>query len=424
MPDLLTLLRQQKHYAVEIADTLKINKSTVTRQLKGDTKKIKPEVLKEVEKLLGYSILDLATGKAEVPETKPNKKAGNQPDTKKIPDNVYELFKEYKKGVASDNQQRIYDTTIGVFLEAKWVMSNNENKATSSSNPNRKLKSYNKAKIYASSSDIIRFLNNIESNQYGKANANIYWRNLRTFFNYLEAEYNNPNPMVKHILGAKPLTLVPEPKVPENSVQPYITEKEVTALLNSPKLDIRDKVMIALPYGSAMRISEWMNIQSEDINFNTNTLRITAKGGNVEEADIDMAMPFIKAYLAKTGIKSGRLFQKVGNYKRKGHTVLEREMYGQLASRKSFNDRFKAIQPLAREITGNTNLVLTPHVFRRGNAILNVEHNIPDKVGMKHGRWKNQKTYHHYAESVDFSKASDLIRKSIKLDIGLPSLAN
>jgi site-specific recombinase XerD len=285
--------------------------------------------------------------------------------------------------------QRIYDTTVGKFLEY--------NKSTKKININR---------IYLSSDDITLYLKQFKGNEYGYANRHIHWRNLRTFYKWLYVKYDFPNPVVDE----KGNYIVDEPRVNKNSVMPSITQKEMELLLSSNRLDNRDKLIMILPYGSAMRISEWSDLKHEDIDFNNRMVRVKTKGGEIRLMDIDMAMPYLKAYLAETGIKSGRLFQASNKYK-------------QLKGRRSFESRLTYnIQPIAREITGNPNLILTPHVFRRGNARMNLENKIPDNVAMLHGNWKDPRTYKKYGNAFNIEDASRVIRNAIKLNIGFPTL--
>jgi integrase len=222
----------------------------------------------------------------------------------------------------------------------------------------------------------------------------------------LENRYDFPN----RIVDRKGNYLVPEPKVDKNSIQPSITKEEVEKILASDKLDARDKLLVILPYSSSMRISEWSELTYEDIDFENSMVKVRVKGGHISEKTIEMAMPYLKTYLAETGIKSGRLFQTTSKYK-------------QLKGRNSFESRFTYnIQPIAREITGNAKLILTPHVFRRGFARMVQENKIPDSMGMLLGGWQDLRTFRKYGNSLTIQDASKMLKGTVKLNIGLPTL--
>jgi integrase/recombinase XerD len=383
MNDLLTQIRQRGFTATGIAEKLKQSKSSVTMQLKNQ-RTMTPVLFKELQNI-GISLVDMANGSKEE-KVEPDKKDRNKKIA--VPDYVYKLYKASKEK-AGDNQQRIYDATIGKFLEY--------NNATKKININR---------IYLNSDDIALYLKQFKGNEYGYANRHLHWRNLRAFYRWLYIKYDFPNPIVNE----KGEYLVNEPKVNKNSVMPSITQKEMEMLLSSPMLDNRDKLIMVLPYGSAMRVSEWSDLTFEDIDVNTHMVKVKTKGGEIRLMDIDMAMPFLKNYLAETGINTGRLFQKSAKY-------------DQLKGRGSFESRLHVnIEPIAKEITGNKNLYLTPHVFRRGNARMNLENKIPDNVAMLHGNWKDPRTYKKYGNAFNIEDASRVIRGAIKLNIGLPTL--
>jgi hypothetical protein len=70
--------------------------------------------------------------------------------------------------------------------------------------------------------------------------------------------------------------------------------------------------------------------------------------------------------------------------------------------------RLQAIEPLAREITGNKKLDADPYVFSRGFARLNKELGIPDSVAMMNGRWKSVKVYNRYGNDFTDLEANKL----------------
>jgi integrase len=301
----------------------------------------------------------------------------------KLPTNVYEVFVEFKKAEpVSDSALNNYDKSIGKFLGL-----------------DKKTRRLNQAeRIYSTGEKIIEYLKQFKGNQYGYANRHFHWRNLRTFYKWLYDKYDYPNPIV----NSKGKYLVPEPFVDKESVQPSITKEEMTSLLKSDELNPRDKLLLALPYFSSMRLNEWSGLRYEDINFKAGMVNeVKTKGRHITSKTVVKAIPYIKAYLDETGISSGKLFQGSSKYK--------------ALSPRGIEDRLKTnIQPMARKITGNHKLSLTPHVLRRGFARLMQESKVPDTVGMQLGGWKSQKMYKKYGNSLNMEDASRIANDAIK----------
>ena len=66
------------------------------------------------------------------------------------------------------------------------------------------------------------------------------------------------------------------------SLPKTLTEDEVDALLNAPNTDEplghRDRAMLELLYATGLRVSELINLQQSQVNFNQGVLRIVGKG--------------------------------------------------------------------------------------------------------------------------------------------------
>ncbi len=273
---------------------------------------------------------------------------------KQLPKNSLESFIEFKKAQGvSPNMIKFYNRTLTKALRSLG-------------------NSYD-----STSEDIIKYLNAIPGNQYGYANRHASFRALRTFYTYLNEQYGLPYPMKG----------VPVPFIDNESRMPSIKKSEIEILLASDRLDIRDKALIMLPYASAMRLSEFANINLEDINWETNQIKIRAKGGHIVNAPISFALPYVKAYLNESGLNSGRLWGKSARWN---------ELHA-----RGIEKRLQIIEKIAREVTGNKQLDTNPHVLRRGFARLNKELGIPDTVAMMNGRWKSIKVYNKYGN--DFS---------------------
>jgi len=96
---------------------------------------------------------------------------------------------------------------------------------------------------------------------------------LRSFCKYLRR---------KGKLTSNPLTLMPTPKV-SKPLPHWIREDQMDSLIDDTDYGtdfegVRDHLLIDLLYSTGMRRSEAAGLQDADIDFATNTLRVTGKG--------------------------------------------------------------------------------------------------------------------------------------------------
>ena len=100
------------------------------------------------------------------------------------------------------------------------------------------------------------------------------WSSLNTFFKFL---------VQKKYLADNPMLLTERPKVRTQHTITYLTPDEIESVFKriqkdaKPKFKNRDSCIIALAIGTALRVSEIININIEDINFKTGTIRVIAK---------------------------------------------------------------------------------------------------------------------------------------------------
>lgn len=109
------------------------------------------------------------------------------------------------------------------------------------------------------------------------------WSALNTFFNFLtEEDYIAINPMTK----------TKRPKVKTKHKVTYLTPEEIQFVLNKienegkQKLKNRDLCIVALGLSTGLRVSAIVQINIEDINFNTNKIKVIEKGNVTREVDI------------------------------------------------------------------------------------------------------------------------------------------
>lgn len=109
------------------------------------------------------------------------------------------------------------------------------------------------------------------------------WSALNTFFNFLtEEDYIAINPMTK----------TKRPKVKTKHKVTYLTPEEIQFVLNKieqegrKRLKNRDLCIVALGLSTGLRVSALVQINVEDINFNTNKIKVIEKGNVTREVDI------------------------------------------------------------------------------------------------------------------------------------------
>ncbi len=95
---------------------------------------------------------------------------------------------------------------------------------------------------------------------------------IRQFYNFLSDNVENLD---------NPTTKIESPHV-EKTLPDYLTIKEVDNLFNSISEDdpyeLRDKAIFELLYSSGLRISEAIELESTDVDFENNVLKVIGKG--------------------------------------------------------------------------------------------------------------------------------------------------
>lgn len=96
---------------------------------------------------------------------------------------------------------------------------------------------------------------------------------LRSFCRYLRK---------KGLLESNPLTLLPTPKVPK-TLPVWVREEQMDQLIDDTDFGndytgVRDHLLIDLLYNTGMRRSEAAGLRDQDVDLNTNQLRVTGKG--------------------------------------------------------------------------------------------------------------------------------------------------
>ena len=134
---------------------------------------------------------------------------------------------------------------------------------------------------YVTDSDIERYMISIrrkivngESVEVGDDIRAAKWSSLNTFFKFLYQ---------KHHIDENPMLLTERPQVRTKHAITYMDDKEIESVLQRIKNEAKEKVksrdlcIISLGIGMALRVSAIVNINVEDIDFKTNTIRVIEK---------------------------------------------------------------------------------------------------------------------------------------------------
>jgi len=114
----------------------------------------------------------------------------------------------------------------------------------------------------------------------GDENRAAKWSSLSTFFKFLSQ---------KKYIAENPMLLTERPQVKTKHTITYMDSTEIDSVFDRvrnearPKVKNRDMCVIALGIGMALRVSEIVNINIEDINFKTSSIKIIAKERKARE---------------------------------------------------------------------------------------------------------------------------------------------
>jgi tyrosine recombinase XerC len=119
---------------------------------------------------------------------------------------------------------------------------------------------------------------------------------IRSFFRYLVRE---------EIIAKNPIEQVSSPKL-DRRLPSFLTQEEMEKLLNAPDLTTplgqRDRALLELLYASGLRVSELVGLTLEQIDLESNEIRVWGKGS--KERMVLMGQPAAEAL--KDYIKEGR----------------------------------------------------------------------------------------------------------------------
>ncbi len=166
---------------------------------------------------------------------------------------------------------------------------------------------------------------------------------IRSFFRYLERE---------GILTANPLKKVSSPKL-DRLLPSFLTIEETVRLLQAPDLfkveGQRDRALLELLYASGLRVSELVNIDLNQINLNTNEIRVWGKGA--KERIVLIGKPAAQALNAY--LRQGRPQLLLG---KKNNALFLNHYGGRLPARR--------VQKILERYAKTINKRVHPHMLR------------------------------------------------------------
>ena len=106
------------------------------------------------------------------------------------------------------------------------------------------------------------------------------WSSLNTFFKFLSH---------KKYISNNPMLLTERPKIRTKHTVTYMTPDEIESVYKRifkearPMMKNRDVCIVALGLSTGLRVSAIVNINVEDVNFTTNTIKVIEKGRKTRE---------------------------------------------------------------------------------------------------------------------------------------------
>jgi site-specific recombinase XerD len=176
------------------------------------------------------------------------------------------------------------------------------------------------------------------------------WSSLNTFFKFLSQK--------KHISN-NPMLLTERPKDKTKHNITYMTPKEIESVFKRiseearPMVKNRDTCIVAMGLGTGLRVSAIVNINVEDIDFKTNSIRVIEKGRKTRDISIQGGL----RNLLLIWMKDRELY-------------FEGETTGPLfISQKKSRLSVDSVEELVRKYTNHLSKKITPHKLRSSAAM-------------------------------------------------------
>ncbi len=171
---------------------------------------------------------------------------------------------------------------------------------------------------------IREFLGSLLSKGYSSRSAARKLSAIKTFFRFLRKE---------EIIDRNPALGVKSPKI-EKTLPSFLSEEEMERLFSllpsSTTLDVRNRAILELLYGTGIRASELVGLNLSDVNFRNDTVRVFGKRKKERIVPLPRrAREALEKYLEVRGRREGPLFlSKLG--KRLSQRTLQRIVHKSL----------------------------------------------------------------------------------------------
>ena len=205
----------------------------------------------------------------------------------------------------------------------------------------------NKSYKFITKDDAIKYLEYLNK-KINPRSINRHIVSIKNYFKFLEKNNSiNYNPF-EEITGLKTPKKLPR----------ILSEEDVNNLLDIPLNDAysyRNKAMLELMYSSGLRVSELLNLEVNNIDFNMNLVRVFGKGSKERIVPIDdIATKYLSEYIS---IYRNTLL------KNKESDILFLNSRGDKLTRQGF---FKILKTIAKE--KGIKKELSPHTLRHSFA--------------------------------------------------------
>ncbi len=128
---------------------------------------------------------------------------------------------------------------------------------------------------------------------------------IRSFYRYLQRE---------EIISTSPVAATSSPKL-DRRLPSFLSIEEINRLLEAPDLSTpqgrRDRALLELLYASGLRVSELVNLNLEQVNLDTNEVRVWGKGS--KERVVLMGKPAARALTTYLNQSRPKLLGKKGS---------------------------------------------------------------------------------------------------------------
>lgn len=176
------------------------------------------------------------------------------------------------------------------------------------------------------------------------------WSSLNTFFKFLsQKKYISNNPML----------LTERPKIRTKHTVTYMTPEEIESVFNRiatearPMVKNRDACIVAMGLGTGLRVSAIVNIDVEDVDFRTNSIKVIEKGRKTRDIKIQDSLKNLLLIWLKdrelyfNGSETGPLF----------------------ISQKKSRISVDSVEELVKKYTNHLSKKITPHKLRSSAAM-------------------------------------------------------